>query len=244
MTTLAHRGQPPGELGLLLADRLFDALAAVLGGGGRVADVGGGRGSVAIELATRGVPTVLVDRFDTRLPGSAVPFVLADAGALPFASGGLGGVHMARTLGHLPDWRAALAEVARVLAPGGVFGLDLGGWLADGPVRELQRVVADAAARRQVCAAPMLAQPAPAEIDAELARFGITLAEPVTVTGTFVASAYEVVSELVGRTDRWASGHDVRELAAAGDAVLAGLPDRDGLLRQPQCVSYRVYHRA
>lgn len=58
---------------------------------------------------------------DTTLDPSKYVLVRADAGRLPFATGTLAGVHAGAALHCWPDPRAALAEISRVLRPGGVF---------------------------------------------------------------------------------------------------------------------------
>lgn len=52
-------------------------------------------------------------------------FVVADAGRLPFAGTSFDAVLCAEVLEHLPDHRPALAEIARVLKPGGVLALSV-----------------------------------------------------------------------------------------------------------------------
>lgn len=53
----------------------------------------------------------------------AVSFSVSTAEALPFADGSLGAVLMIDVLEHLPSLAVGLAEVRRVLKPGGVFHL-------------------------------------------------------------------------------------------------------------------------
>jgi len=50
--------------------------------------------------------------------------LVGDAEALPLAGGRLDAVFGFGFLHHVPDWRAALAEVARVLRPGGIYFLE------------------------------------------------------------------------------------------------------------------------
>ena len=45
----------------------------------------------------------------------------ADAGRLPFPTGSVAAIHAGAALHCWPDPAAALAEISRVLAPGGVF---------------------------------------------------------------------------------------------------------------------------
>jgi 2-polyprenyl-6-hydroxyphenyl methylase/3-demethylubiquinone-9 3-methyltransferase len=99
-------------------------------GGRRVLDAGCGGGLVARELAAAGAEVVGVDRSLGSL-GVARRAVEGRFRAaqgrlerLPFADGGFDAVVAADVLEHLPDLPAAVAELARVLAPGGGFVFD------------------------------------------------------------------------------------------------------------------------
>lgn len=48
-------------------------------------------------------------------------FLVADAARLPFAGGRFDAVVEMAVMHHVPDWRGALREIARVLKPGGSF---------------------------------------------------------------------------------------------------------------------------
>lgn len=96
----------------------------------RVLDVGTGKGLAAVELARRGalVTTVDVSEKDLReafllASGAGVAdrmeFHRADARELPFGDDSFSLVTMVNVVHHLEDAPAVLAEIARVLAPGG-----------------------------------------------------------------------------------------------------------------------------
>jgi 2-polyprenyl-6-hydroxyphenyl methylase / 3-demethylubiquinone-9 3-methyltransferase len=99
-------------------------------GGRLVLDAGCGGGLVARELAAAGAEVVGVDRS----MGSLGVARRATSGhfrpaqgrleRLPFADGSFDAVVAADVLEHLPDLPAAVAELARVLAPGGSFLFD------------------------------------------------------------------------------------------------------------------------
>jgi len=106
--------------------------------GDAVLDVGCGTGDDARELALRVGPagrTVGVDASETmlgearrrsRTTGVHVDFELADAQHLPFPDGTFDACRTERVLTHVPDPRAALAEMARVTRAGGrVCALDI-----------------------------------------------------------------------------------------------------------------------
>lgn len=121
----------PADVGAVLYGRLRRELGSDV-----VLDVGAGSGVVGAELGERVVLTDVVDWRSVPLP-----FVRADAAALPFRSGCCSGVHLARVLHHVADWRAVLREAVRVLRPGGAVCLSLG----DRPVVDSLRELADRA---------------------------------------------------------------------------------------------------
>jgi demethylmenaquinone methyltransferase/2-methoxy-6-polyprenyl-1,4-benzoquinol methylase len=91
---------------------------------GRVLDVGGGTGRATRALADHGFDPVVVDASEgmlarARADGRAT--LRADAGRLPVRSDAVDAVVVVDALHHLPDPEAAVAEAARVVAPGGVF---------------------------------------------------------------------------------------------------------------------------
>jgi len=98
------------EAALDLADRPVDRILDVGGGSGRAARVV--PGAVVVD-ASRG----MLERARTR----GLATVQADAASLPVARSAVDAVLIVDALHHFPDPPAALAEVARVLAPGGVL---------------------------------------------------------------------------------------------------------------------------
>ncbi len=64
----------------------------------------------------------LARRHLRRVPArTAIHLSLADATRMPFPDGEFDAVFEVGVIHHVPEWRAALAEVGRVLRPGGVF---------------------------------------------------------------------------------------------------------------------------
>jgi demethylmenaquinone methyltransferase / 2-methoxy-6-polyprenyl-1,4-benzoquinol methylase len=106
------------------------ANAAIGDGATRVLDLATGTGDLALELAHQGVPLVvgadfsgemlrvaerkLAQRHETR-----ICLARGNAMQLPFADGSFDAVTVAFGLRNMPDYAAAIAEMARVLRPGG-----------------------------------------------------------------------------------------------------------------------------
>jgi demethylmenaquinone methyltransferase/2-methoxy-6-polyprenyl-1,4-benzoquinol methylase len=117
--------------GLHRAWKAFTIARSGVRAGDRVLDVAGGTGDLARAFARRVGPTgkvVLTDINGAMLrvgrdrlldEGLAVPAVLADAEALPFPEGAFDVVTVAFGLRNMTHKERALAEMRRVLAPGG-----------------------------------------------------------------------------------------------------------------------------
>jgi tetratricopeptide (TPR) repeat protein/SAM-dependent methyltransferase len=105
-----------------------DALRRLLGGRSyqHAADIGGGYGRLSVMLTEYANRVTLADPSTQQLGLSRELFPqhnfereLADAARLPFADGSVDLALLVRVLHHLPDPEPELAELARVLRPGG-----------------------------------------------------------------------------------------------------------------------------
>jgi demethylmenaquinone methyltransferase/2-methoxy-6-polyprenyl-1,4-benzoquinol methylase len=107
--------------------------------GGRVLDVATGTGLVAEALLTRGFGVTGVDQSPGMLAAARgrfagrVELVEASADALPFAAGSFDHLTFTYLLRYVDDPGATLAELTRVVRPGGTvamveFGLPRGVW--------------------------------------------------------------------------------------------------------------------
>jgi ubiquinone/menaquinone biosynthesis C-methylase UbiE len=113
-----------------------------------VLDLGCGAGRHAFEAYRRGARVIAADLDLKELAGVGDMFgamraegeagppaqaaaVAADATRLPFADGSFDAVIVAEILEHVPNDTAALAEVARVLRPGGVIAVTVPAWLPE-----------------------------------------------------------------------------------------------------------------
>jgi SAM-dependent methyltransferase len=117
-----------------------------LTGFGRVLDVGCGEGQIARRLAAEGAGLVVgVDPTPSQIHvagrrGGAPRYGMAAADALPFPTGAFDAVVACLVFEHVRDADAAIAEVARVIRPGGRFAFFLNhpllqvpnsGWIDD-----------------------------------------------------------------------------------------------------------------
>lgn len=105
--------------GAALTGRLLDEVGPLAGA--RVLDVGCGAGTSLRLLAGRGAAPVGVDYSPALATeaAAAAPALAGDAERLPLRAGAFDGALLECVLSALPDKPAALAEVHRVLVPGG-----------------------------------------------------------------------------------------------------------------------------
>ena len=122
------------RLGLAPGDRVLDLgcgfgrhAYGALRRGATVAACDVGRGELA---EVRDMVTALRDAGEVP-EGAAGAAVGADAGCLPFAGGAFDRVIAAEVLEHIPHDGAALAELARVLRPGGTLAVTVPSWLPE-----------------------------------------------------------------------------------------------------------------
>jgi len=107
---------------------LPELFASLDGRGKSLLEVGCGIGVDSIQLARRGFDVTAVDLTDSALAvarqfaahrGASIDFRLGNAEGLDFADRGFGAVYSFGVLHHTPDIERSVAEVHRVLRPGG-----------------------------------------------------------------------------------------------------------------------------
>lgn len=107
----------------LVVEDLYPSLARrfVAEGVTRVAEIGGGRGPIARELAAVGVGAVVIDLDEPMLADAHPPAIRGDLRRLPLADECVDGVAAVNCLYFLDDPVDGIREARRVLRPGGTF---------------------------------------------------------------------------------------------------------------------------
>jgi demethylmenaquinone methyltransferase/2-methoxy-6-polyprenyl-1,4-benzoquinol methylase len=120
--------------------------------GQRVLDVATGTGMVALALASHGCEVVGLDQSEQMLagaraklaarpePAGQVTFVRGEAERLPFADGEFDALTFTYLLRYVDDRAATMAELARVVRPGGRIGMVEFGVPGSAPLRALWRI--------------------------------------------------------------------------------------------------------
>jgi SAM-dependent methyltransferase len=98
-------------------------LMAELAESDKVLEIGVGTGRIAVTL---GVPVIGLDLSRPmmevlRTKSTSIPLVEGDASALPFPDAAFDAAYAAHVFHLIPSWEIALAELARVVRPGGVI---------------------------------------------------------------------------------------------------------------------------
>lgn len=113
---------------------LTELLARELLGRGLTLEIGVGTGLVGLPLARAGIRLVGVDisramlrKLAEKAGPDLFPLVIADAVDLPFPDALFGAAVASHVFHLIAEWRRALDELFRVLRPGGLLLLDLGG---------------------------------------------------------------------------------------------------------------------
>lgn len=156
---------------------------------GVVLEAGVGTGRIAVTLD---VPIVGLDLSRPmmevlRTKTSAIPLVEGDATQLPFADGVFGAAYVAHVLHLIPTWEVALAELVRVVRPGGIVMAVRGSGATD-----VEREMNLAARVRH---APVGAHTIE-DIDESARRLGLGVRALETITWTVDINVSEVIDSV------------------------------------------------
>lgn len=187
--------------------RTVELLAEELRGRRPVLEVGVGTGLLALPLAEEGIELVgldlsgpMLDKLVEKAEGRApFPLVLADATRMPFPADAVGAAYLRWVLHLVPNWQGLLAEVARVVAPGGVFLALLGGYDPDNDAirhrfGELTELSVDPVG---------LGWAAEDELDEAMARLGATARPGPSIAASFDRPLGEFLDSIEANSFSW-----------------------------------------
>lgn len=237
----AHRAHPPEA-----AIAIGRAIVAQTGSGAQILEIGIGSGRIALPVAAAGARVTGIDvssgmlataRERAAQAGLPLWLIKADAQALPFANATFDAVLAVHVLHLIPDWRAALAEMVRVVKPGGAIiqGID---WRDPescvGRLRgQLRQAVMDLVSGARPPGAG-------AAVTQHLAKLGAPAGEPIEAARwERTISPAEVIAGMAARIDAetWALSDEV--LVAAIDRVQTWANHQWPDLNEPQVVQHR-----
>jgi SAM-dependent methyltransferase len=225
-------------------------LSSELRGRGRCLEIGIGTGRIALPLAEAGVPMAgadlsrpmlakLVEKAGGRPP---FPLALADATALPFADHAFGAGLACHVLHLIPDWRAAVGELVRVIRSGGLLLVDRGGWQR--LLREIEARFGEETGGRVQRPGLDHTDTSMAELDAHLTSLGarVRLLPPILERSPVVLSTY--IDQLEQNVFSWTWSLDDETRVAAARAVREWATDRFGPLDDPRHLETAIRWRA
>jgi SAM-dependent methyltransferase len=240
------RGLPAAVL-----ESVVNTLTPELEGRGRCLEIGVGTGRIALPLAGAGVPMAGIDvsapmigRLVAKAGGHPpFPIALADATRLPFREAIFGAALSVHVFHLLPRWEAAVDEVLRVVRPGGVVLVDLGGQgdsTADGVEDRFGAAAGIDAGKR-----PGLTGDRAADLDNRFASAGcgVRLLDAVPVSWDWTPA--ELIDRLGGGMYSWTWSVDEDTRLRAADDVRAWATAEFGSLDTRQTghgeIRYRAY---
>lgn len=238
------RGFPPGE------ERNIAALLVRAGGlsaATRVIEVGVGTGRIALPLAAsvRAIYGVdlsrpMMERLRAKQQGEPIYLVEADATRLPYASQRFDAAVVVHVFHLIPGWREVLAEIGRVLRPGGL--LLHGG---DGGKRHLEVLwqAWQSIARRYESVGMGYDDHHESILSAGWEQVGETYSHTYYSTRT----PQQYLDELVGRswssTWRMTDEDHAASVAAVQEALRVNFPDPNQPMQLERSFEVRVYRR-
>jgi ubiquinone/menaquinone biosynthesis C-methylase UbiE len=202
----ATRGLPPE-----IVAKQADAIEAELRAAGveHLLEVGIGTGRITRPLMERGARVAGLDIAPNMMaklraqlgPGHVPPdLMLGDGTRLPLRDASFGAVLMVHVLHLVSDWRNAIAEMRRVLAPGGVFLHDRTRYDADNPWRRSMDKREELLASYGVT---VRRRPKMEEIEAALRDGGGTLRQAVYAENVERELARDMIERVRMRVDSW-----------------------------------------
>ncbi|MDQ3662076.1 MAG: class I SAM-dependent methyltransferase [Actinomycetota bacterium] len=226
------------------AAAVTELLLGELSNKGRALEIGIGTGRVGYPLHHAGLELYGIDisapmlyKLREKPDGSSLPVVLADSTRLPFTDHVFGTALACHVLHLIPKWREAVAELVRVVAPGGVVLVDPGGLVKGDSATISQRFIDEIGGRR-----PGMRDPS--ELDDAFTEQGASLRvhEPIQArqTVTFGSIIDDLEAGLYSAT--WDASQEQRSAAAA--AVRGWAEGIFGALDEERTIRWHIGWRA
>jgi SAM-dependent methyltransferase len=229
--------------------RQTELLAGELRGRGRVLEVGVGTGQVALSLAAAGIPMAGLDLADPMLrvlvdkAGGSPPFPLvrADATRAPFRDDAFGAGIVRWVLHLIPAWQTALAELVRVIGPGGLALVQLGSY-GHGPRAEIQDRFNELLG---IVNEPVGVMWGDVDtLDAAMTALGATSRSLAVLTDVESQSLATFLDGIERNRYSWTWRVPENDLARVAPEVRAWAEDRYGPLDEPPPHTYEIHWRA
>jgi SAM-dependent methyltransferase len=230
---------------------VVDTLGAELEGRGRCLEIGVGTGRIALPLAGAGIPMAGID-VSASMVGRLVakaggyppfPLALADATRLPFRDHLFGAALTVHVLHLIPKWEAAVDELLRVIRPGGVVLVDLGG--PEDPIGDAVEERFGRAAGLDAQKRPGVTRDTTRDLDARFASAGCMLRMLAPVPLTWDSTLSELIDRLGAGIYSWTWSLDEDTRLRAADEVRVWAVGEFGALDQPSEghgeIRYRAY---
>lgn len=225
-----------------------EILRGEIAGRGRVLEIGVGTGRIALPLHELDVQLAgidlslpmlrkLLEKTEGRPP---FPLAQGDATRLPFASAAFGAAYGVHVLHLIPAWREVVSELVRVVRPGGVVLIDLGGLAPE--IEELQDRFAEAAGASS--RHPGLGFDGGPELDAEFERLGASLRLLDPVVEEWRLPPGDFVQLFEAGVFSWTWPIPPEDRRRAGQAILPWLEERFGSLQEPHPFERGIHWRA
>jgi ubiquinone/menaquinone biosynthesis C-methylase UbiE len=224
-------------------------LAGELAGRGRCLEIGVGTGRVAwplheVGIAMTGVDLsrpmmeVLIEKAGGRAP---FPLAQADATRLPFRDHRFGAAVASHVFHLIPEWRDAIAEVARVVQPGGLVLSSRGGYDRHG-------VLAEVHTQFRSCLGPGTGHLGAAhggdDVERALAGLGARERALPVVRAERTTTVAALIDSLEAGQWSWAWGLPDQRLREAGSRTREWARAQFGPLEEPTAVESEVVWHA
>ena len=173
-----------------VVERQAEILGGELSGCRRVLEIGVGTGRIAVSLD---VPVIGLDLSRPmmevlRAKSATIPLVEGDATRLPFPDGSFDAAYAAHVLHLIPTWEDALAELVRVVRPGGrILAIRSSG------ATDLEREMNDAVTVRRVAIGANTIE----DVDDGARRLGLGVRVLPVITWTVATRMADVIDDVV-----------------------------------------------